>query len=119
MEYWQEYEQAIKDAAAAGCMDRDENGNCAPPEGRTCALELNLRDIVKAVKAVRSERMDEYADSIRKNVCMHCINQDEHGDCVYRDHLDCCLDNFMMLVVNAIESVDARHQTPVSESEQA
>jgi len=29
---WEEYERAIQDAAAAGCMDRDEDGNCAPPE---------------------------------------------------------------------------------------
>lgn len=91
-------------------MDRDEDGNCAPPEGRTCALELNLRNIVAAVQAVKSERMDEYADSIREHVCMNCINQDEHGYCLYRDRLDCCLEDFMLLVVNAIESVDARHQ---------
>lgn len=116
MEHWDEYERAIKDAAAAGCLDRDKEGNCAPPEGRTCALELNLRDIVTAVKAVKSQRMDEYAASIRENVCTHCINQDEHGYCLYRDRLDCCLDTFMMLVVDAIEQVDARHEPPQAET---
>lgn len=70
-----------------------------------------------AVKAVKSERLDDYAESIREHVCMHCINQDEHGHCVYRDRIDCCLDNLMLLVVDAIEGVDARHRSPVAQTE--
>lgn len=109
MERLEEYEQAVRDSVASACIDRADDGTCAPPAGQMCALELNLREIVKAVKAVKSERIDEYAESIRENVCMHCINQNLHGECYYRDHLDCCLDNFMLLVVDAIEAVDEHH----------
>ena len=106
----EEYQEVVGRAVRGACIDRTEDGRCAPPEGRRCALELNLPGIILAVKAVKSDRLDEYADSIRDNVCAHCINQDVHGDCRFRKQLDCCLDNFLSLVVDAIEDVDRRHE---------
>lgn len=106
----EEYHDAIDRRVAAACLDRKDDGTCNPPEGRKCVLELNLPEIVKAVKAVKSDRIDDYAHSIRETVCVDCINQDEHGECYFRDQMQCCLDNFMSLVVDAIDEVDSRYE---------
>jgi len=105
----EEYHKELKDRVAGACMDRAPDGTCTPPKGRRCALDLNLREIVKAVKAIKSDDMGDYASEIRATVCEQCVNQDDHGECDVRDSLDCCLNNFMMLIVDAIEDVDARH----------
>jgi hypothetical protein len=112
----EEYYTELVNKLAVACMDRLPDGTCAPPKGRRCALDMNLREIVKAVKAVKSNDISDYAGEIRHVVCEQCINQDEHGDCEVRDSLDCCLNNFMLLAVDAIEEVDARHAQDVSPS---
>lgn len=109
MERMEEYESLIKKRISVACPDRKDDGTCDPPEGRLCALELNLPEIVKAVRAVKSDKIIDYADSIRDIVCEQCINRDEHGECIYQDRMQCCLDNFMVIVVDAIEEVDRRH----------
>jgi len=109
MERMQEYRQAIERRMRAVCPDRRDDGKCVPPEGRRCALELDLPAIVQAIRAVRSNRIDDYARSVRELVCEHCINRAEHADCYYRDRMQCCLDNFMAVVVDAIEEVDGRY----------
>jgi len=109
MERLEEYHEAVKKRLASACLDRLPDGTCAPPEGHTCAMELNLPEIVKAVKMVHSRDMKDYAEQVHELVCEHCINEDEHGYCYYRDAVECCLNNFMLLVVEAIEEVDARH----------
>ena len=110
MEHLEEYQETLKEFLATACMDRLDDGTCAPPKGRRCALDLNLAPIVQAVKAVKSDRLDEYAGSVRDTVCIQCINQSEHGECEVRDQMDCCLNNFMSLVVDAIDAVDARYE---------
>lgn len=113
MEHLQEYEELVKERIAAACLDRKDDGTCDPPDGRNCALDFNLPDIVRAVKAVKSDKVVDYGESIEQLVCEQCINREEHsdppGECYYRDRKECCLDNFMIIVVDAIEEVDARY----------
>ena len=102
----EQYREAIEKRVAAACMDRTDDGKCNPPEGRVCALEFDIPAVIQAVRAVRSNRIDEYSDSIRNVVCVHCVNRDEHGECYFRDHMECCLDNFLSLVVDAVEELE-------------
>jgi hypothetical protein len=114
MERMDEYYDALKEKLAVACMDRAPDGTCVPPKGRQCALDMNLEQIVTAVKAIRSSDMDDYAREIRNVVCEQCVNQNEHGKCEVRDALDCCVNNLMSLVVDAIEEVDERHAEGMS-----
>ena len=116
MERFEEYQEAIKNRLASACLERADDGTCAPPDGRRCALDLNMLEIIKAVKAVKSDYMGDYAEQIRETVCEQCVNQDEHGHCQFRESIECCLDNFMLLVVDAIDDVDARHQEEVEKT---
>jgi len=107
MQKMETYHDALKERVCGICLDRKDDGSCGLPEGRTCALELHLPVIIQAVQSVHSDRIEDYANAIRETVCFQCPNQDETGRCQFRLHMDCALDNFAYLVVNAIEEVDS------------
>jgi hypothetical protein len=99
--------EALKERVCGVCFDRNDDGTCGLPEGRVCAIEGHLPEIVKAVEAVESVDLSPYVDSIRVQVCPNC-SQDDHGSCVFRNSFDCSVDNFLMLVVDAIDEVKSR-----------
>lgn len=99
------YRIALKERVCKVCVDRLDDGSCGLRPGRICALEMHLPRIVRAVQSVRSNYVSDYVDEIRQIVCAHCPNE-ESGTCHYRENWDCSLDNFVSLVVDAIESVD-------------
>ena len=106
------YHEALKERVCGVCLDRKDDGSCDLPEGRTCALELHLPVIIRAVQSVQSDRIEDYANAIRETVCFQCPNQDDDtGRCQFRLHMECALDNFAYLVVEAIEEVDRRQMT--------
>jgi len=110
MERMEEYLKAIKQHVGRACLDRKDDGTCDPPEGRKCALDLHLPLIVEAIKTVDSEWIADYARTLGDTVCSQCPGQDERARCYIRDHRECCLDNFVYLVVEAIEETDRRHE---------
>jgi hypothetical protein len=103
------FRQTLKDRVCGICFDRNNDGTCGLPESRTCAIEGHLPEIVEAIEAVESFDMTPYVERIRSEVCPNC-NQDELGRCVFRENFDCSVDNFLMLVVDAIEEVKKREQ---------
>jgi hypothetical protein len=84
-------------------LDRNDDGT-QTPEGRVCALEAHLPEIVKAVESVHSVDLTPYVEGIRSQVCPNC-SQDELGHCAFRESFDCSVDNFLLLVVDTIEDV--------------
>jgi hypothetical protein len=67
---------------------------------------------VKAVESVESVNLGPYVEAIRTQVCPNC-NQDAQGHCTFRDSFDCSLDNFLYLVVEAIENIKKQAAEPV------
>lgn len=111
MQKTETYHQALKEQVCGICLDRKEDGSCNLPTGRTCAIELHLPLTIQAVQSVHSDRIADYANAIREMVCSQCPNQDETGRCQFRRDMDCALDNFAYLVVDAIDEVDSRPMT--------
>ncbi len=101
------FREALKTRVCGVCFDRNDNGTCALPEGRVCALEAHLPEIVKAVESVHSFDLAPYVEGIRSEVCPNC-SQDENRRCVFRENFDCSVDNFLLLVVDTIEEVKRR-----------
>jgi hypothetical protein len=99
--------EALKVKVCGVCFDRNDDGTCGIPEDRVCALEGHLPEIVKAVEDVESFDLSPYVDSIRSQVCPNC-SEDEHGHCAFRERFDCSVDNFLYLVVDAIEDLKKR-----------
>ena len=102
------YRQALKDRVCGICLDRKDDGSCGLPPTRTCAVDLHLEKIIRAVEAVDSSRISDYVSSIQTTVCAQCPNQTEAGYCHFRENFGCALDTFVYMVVEAIESVKQR-----------
>jgi hypothetical protein len=100
--YW----QAIQQRICPKCIDRDSLGNCLLSEGDDCALRTHLSQIVEAVLSVQSMMLDPYVAVLRKNVCSGCRNQSSEGTCSLRRSLDCGLDRYFPLVIEAIEEIN-------------
>lgn len=101
------FREALKTRVCGICFDRNDDGTCGLPEGRVCALEGHLPEIVKAVESVHSFDLTPYVEGIRAKVCPSC-SQDETGRCAFRERFDCSVDSFLMLVVETIEDIQRK-----------
>ena len=108
MERMEAYREALKRRVCHVCLEQKDDGECGLADNRMCALELHLAYIVQAVQSVKSDRIADYAKAIGETACFNCPNQDEEGRCDFRNNLECALDSFVYLVVEAIEEVDGR-----------
>jgi hypothetical protein len=102
------YLQAIRKKVCTHCIDADERGNCRMHYDEICAVEEYLPNIITAVNRVQSEKIDDYVVELRTLVCSECRNQRPNGTCVVRDRLDCGLDRYFPLIIEAIEEVNAQ-----------
>ncbi len=106
----QEYWQAIRTNVCTKCLDGDGYGNCRLDPAIECALQNYLPLIVNAVSRIESDQMDDYVRELRAIMCAQCKYQSANGYCVLRSEVDCPLDRYFPLVVEAIEEVNMSHQ---------
>ncbi len=102
---FQAYWQAIRQKVCVKCLDGDGYGNCRLDPSRDCAVLGYLPQIVEAVSRTKSRNMDEYVLALRQSVCSQCKYQLTDGHCVLRTEVDCALDRYFPLIVEAIEEV--------------
>lgn len=110
MERLEQYWEAVREKVCANCIDSDGFGNCRLSGIQECGIKMHFPRIVDAVLSVKSERIDTYVEVLRRIVCTECRNQSADGRCSLRDHIDCGLDRYFPLVVEAIEEVQAKLQ---------
>lgn len=99
----QEYLEEIRREVCSRCVEQPLGGPPCTPLGKVCGVELHLPQLVAAVHEVQSDWMGPYLDNNRRKVCQSCA---------YLNH-DCCpcpMDTLALLVVQAIEAVDARRR---------
>ena len=109
MDTLDQYRDAVRKKVCESCCDGDGAGACMLPGAQECALRPSFQEIVKAVRSVKSNDVQPYADAIRLGVCASCKHQSTDGNCMIRTGLDCGLDRYLPLVIEAIELVDARN----------
>ena len=104
------YEAAIRNYVCARCVDFGEDSVCHKPGGgEACAVIRHLKEIVYIAKQVHSKKVDPYVQALREKVCSHCENSQKDGSCKEREEIECCIDRYLPLVLQAIEDSDARH----------
>jgi hypothetical protein len=99
-----EYLAAIKDKVCKHCIDADSDGNCRLASDKVCTIEANYDRIVRAVLSTHSDRYDDYIVALRSHVCENC-NYGQPDDCDDRQEVECPLDRYYPLVIDAIEVV--------------
>jgi hypothetical protein len=97
-----EYLEEIREQVCSRCIERPPGGPPCAPLGKTCGVELHLAEVVDAVHQVRSNLIAPYLDQNRATVCAHCANRGS-------DDCPCAMDYLAVLLVEAIETVDARY----------
>ena len=97
---------AIKYSVCAHCIDADAAGNCLIGNGKVCPIDQHFEGIMKAVSETHSDRYEDYVAGIRTHVCENCT-YGQPDSCKERDDVECALDRYYPLVVDAIETIGA------------
>ena len=104
MEDLDKYWQAVQHRVCAHCIDSDGNGDCRLKAEDACVLKPQFRRIVETVLSVQCNAIEPYIEALRQNVCVECKHQSADGTCTTRNRLDCGLDRYFPLVIEAIET---------------
>ncbi|HEY6190936.1 MAG TPA: hypothetical protein VI215_01270 [Bacteroidota bacterium] len=102
--YW----QALQERICVKCVDGDGKGNCRLQAGDECTLKSFLPQLVMTVANVKSDSIDTYINSLRRNVCILCAHQEADMGCRKRDDLECALDRYYPFIVEIVETVRAK-----------
>jgi hypothetical protein len=98
-----EYLAEIRDHVCSRCIERLPGAPPCAPQGKPCGIELHLPAIVEVCHASKGLAIDPYIQRFHDEVCTHCSNQPT-------THCPCPLDYLLLLAVEAIETVDRRHE---------
>lgn len=96
-------EKNLRGRICPSCVRFTSRRTCSLPGERPCSLFSNLDKVVDNVREIYSQRIDPYVDDLRQRVCACCHFEDDHGRCPCREDLDCALNTYYPLIVEAIE----------------
>lgn len=99
--YW----HAVQHNVCSKCIDGDGYGRCRLSAEDECGLTLHFSGIVETVLGTQSHEMELYIEALRQNVCVYCRHRSPDGTCSYRSRLDCGLDRYFPMIVDAIEGL--------------
>ena len=102
--YW----KSIRSTICRTCTHGDGAEGCKLPGGEPCAIEVFLPEIVEMVATVRSKSFEPYFDLLRGSLCPQCEHYRTGGTCMRRETLECALDRYFPMVLEAIESAHAK-----------
>jgi hypothetical protein len=95
-------ENRLRDQICSVCFAKQADGTCGLPADFHCPLFQHLDEAIEVVAIIKDDKIDPYLDRLRQLVCSQC-RMDAAGHCSPRDHLDCPLDMYFLLVVEIID----------------
>ena len=105
MAHDERYLQAIREKICSKCIDRTSAGICAASTYEACAINRFLPEIIDIVLATGGNDIVAGVARLRETVCSVCQHQSPDGHCDLRDDVECALDRYFPLVVEAIQEV--------------
>lgn len=108
MPYDERYLQEIRQRICLKCIDRTPSGICVTVTFDSCAINRFLPEIINVVLTTKGPALEAYVKELRENVCVRCEHQSPDGICDTRDDLECALDRYFPLVVEAILDVSGK-----------
>ena len=103
-----ELEAIVRNRICSVCTDRTVDGQCGLEKPADCALFRLFPQVAQAIQSVKSDDIQQYIDAIRRNVCSVCADQAGDGSCETRQQVQCALDAYLLLVVDAIEEATGK-----------
>jgi hypothetical protein len=97
-----EYRKEVRKQVCSRCVERPPGGPPCEPLGKKCGIELHLPELVDSIHRVgKSAWIEPYLEQDRQEVCAQC-------DFLGSSTCPCPMDYLAVLLVQAIETVDAR-----------
>jgi hypothetical protein len=103
-----ELETLVRNRICGVCSDRKTDGTCGLEEPASCALFRLFPQVAEAIRTTDSNDLEDYIHAIRRHVCSVCTSQDSAGNCDSRQEVQCALDSYLLLVVEAIEEATGK-----------
>ena len=103
-----ELETIVRNRICKLCTERTVEGQCGLEEPSGCALFRLFPQVAQAIQSVSSDDIHQYIEAIRANVCSVCHDQERDGSCETRQMVQCALDAYLLLVVDAIEEATGK-----------
>lgn len=99
------YEETLIRRVCSKCIDFGEDGICHSLDPEGCAVFRFLPELVAIAERLHEFKIQPYVDAVRDKICMKCRSQTPGSRCPLRDTLDCGLDRYLPLILEAIEEV--------------
>jgi hypothetical protein len=103
-----ELEELVRNRICGVCTDRKMDGTCGLEEPGRCALFRLFPQVAEAIQSTHSDDIRDYIDAIRRRVCAICTMQETDESCGLRQQVQCALDAYLLLVVEAIEEATSK-----------
>jgi hypothetical protein len=103
-----ELETVVRDRICAVCSDRKVDGSCGLESPPDCALFRLFPQVAQAIQSTNSDNIQDYINAIRRDVCTVCAAQLSDGSCDLRQQVQCALDAYLLLIVEAIEDATGK-----------
>ena len=103
-----ELEAIVRKRICSVCTERTTDGQCGLEIPSSCALFHLFPQVAQAIQSVNSNDIHQYIEAIRRNVCSVCREQAPDGSCETRQQVQCALDAYLLLVVDAVEEATGK-----------
>jgi hypothetical protein len=103
-----ELEAIVRERICNVCSDRTADGACGLEDPNSCALFRLFPEVALAVQSTDSNDIRDYIRAIREKVCSVCNEQTPDGECESRKQVQCSLDAYLLLVIDAIEEATGK-----------
>ena len=103
-----ELEELVRHRICAVCSDRKTDGSCGLDEPAECALFRLFPQVAAAIQSTHSDKLEDYIEAIRQNVCSVCTSLESDNSCGPRQEVRCALESYLLLVVEAIEEATGK-----------
>ena len=103
-----ELEALVRNRICGVCTERTTDDQCGLEDPSSCALFRLFPQVAQAIQSVNSNDIQQYIEAIRRNVCSVCQEQAQDGSCEARRQVQCSLDAYLLLVVEAIEEATGK-----------
>jgi hypothetical protein len=97
-----EYMDEIRKHVCSRCVERPPGGPPCAPLGKQCGIELHLPQLITAIHERQSPLIQPYLEHNRSEICQHC-------QFLHSSICPCPMDYLAVLLVEAVEKVDERH----------
>ena len=104
-----ELEAVVRERICRVCSDRNVDGTCGLEEPAECALFRLFPQVAHAIQSTNSDDIQDYINTIRRDVCAVCTAQATDGSCDVRQQVQCALDSYLLLIVEAIEEATGKN----------